>query len=118
MAGRLVSFFMESDLRKGHDGLTKTAKKNGVDVTTLQPGEFVIFINRKVSAFKMYGHGESILYYRPKGGRLELKTIQHIPSVFKAGRLDYNEALSKVFEKYERFKPLRAARKASDAKGV
>ncbi len=99
MSNRLMNFFFDSDLRSGHTGLTKVAKKNRINTDSLQPGEFVIFINKALSAFKLYGSNNTLVYYRSPRGRIDLNTIQFLPQVFNAGQLNYSKALELAFHK-------------------
>ncbi len=95
---RVVQVFMNADLRNGHEGLAKMAKEFKIDVEKLNPGEFVIFINAHKDRLKLYAANHVIAYLKaPKGGRLDLRTIQLIPETFMAkGKIDYDADLKRV----------------------
>jgi hypothetical protein len=96
MASKLLKFYFEADLRAGHDGLRKKYK---LDPDSFASGDFIIFINKRLSGFKLYGSNNTIVYYRSPRGRIDLNTIQFLPQVFNAGKLDYDKALEIMFKK-------------------
>lgn len=98
---QIVRVFPETNLINGHLGLSKIAKDAKVDVNTLKDGEFLIFINKRQSAFKLYAAKQILVYYRhPKQHRMELQAIQYIPQIFQAKkRISYDEALTVLLKK-------------------
>lgn len=98
---KLIQVFLHADLRCGHEGLAKLAKDNKIHVSSLLPGEFVIFINSKMDRLKLYTANEIIAYLKLKTGKIDLRAIQLIPQAFKAsGRIEYDEALREVIESH------------------
>jgi hypothetical protein len=80
-----------------HKGLSEIAKKNKIDVKNLSESEFVVFINKRLNAVKIYAPNNIIAYLRsPDGKRLEMKTIQMIPYYFRGGQFQYDKALERV----------------------
>lgn len=97
---RVIRYFPETNLQNGHDGLKKLAKKEGLDLTDLGPGQFVIFVNKRKNALKMFACGYLIAHLRlPDGERLNPETIQFIPKFFNGTRIDYSGALREVMKK-------------------
>lgn len=96
---KVVRFFPESDMRNGHAGLFSIAKKAGVDMRTLGPGEYVIFVNNQKNKVKMFAGHQVMAYLRLDKGTLDLRTIAHIPNYFEGGEIKYEKALLKVLEK-------------------
>lgn len=96
---RVLHYFPNSDMRRGHLGLSIVAAKNGKDVTKLSPGEFLLFVNRAQTQLKLYAHGNVVAHYKQPKGRIDLRAITEIPQAFSGGTFDFNRALQKVLEK-------------------
>lgn len=91
---RVIRCFLNVRLSSGHVGLAEFAKKNKLNVTALNPGEYVVFINRAQDRVKVYASNNIIAYLRlPSGQRLDLRVIQQIPSAFNGTKINYDEAL-------------------------
>src|SRR5687767_6054463 len=97
---RALQVFFDSDLRCSHDGLALVAKKAKIDVSKLQPGEYVLFINSEKNKLKLFTANNVLAYLRLERGKLEERTISLIPEAFMAsGKIDYEKALRQVIEK-------------------
>ncbi len=96
---KIVTVFPETHLGLGHLGLGLLAKKRRLDVKALEPGQFVLFLNRAQTAFKLFCASNTVVYYKHARGRLSMEAIQHFPSVFEAGEFSYDKALEKVLAK-------------------
>ena len=97
---RVIRYFPDTDLRAGHDMLLSIAKEHKLSLKDLEPGEFVIFVNRRKDALKMFaGSTNLIAYLRLPSGRLDMRTIQMIPQFFNGGEIKYDQALKKVIER-------------------
>jgi hypothetical protein len=91
---RLVRFFPETNLGNGHDGLAKIAKKHDVDVFNLGYGEYVVFLNRKRTAIKMYAPNSIVVHQRlPQGAQVDLRVIERLPLHFNGTKINYSAAL-------------------------
>lgn len=93
---RIVRYFPDADMRNGHDGLFKLAKKNGVDIRTIGNEEFVVFVNRRKNHVKMAAPGNVIAHYKSYEGKIDPRVIQHLPNAFNGGKIDYDRAMLKV----------------------
>lgn len=95
---RVLQCFLNADLRCGHNGLSALSRQNGIDITKLRPGQYVLFINSKKDKLKLYACNNVLAYLRlPAGGRLNMAAIQLIPRAFQnTGRIDYDKALREV----------------------
>ena len=96
--GRVLQCFLNADLRCGHEGLAILAKQNGIDITELKPGQYVLFINSHKDKLKLYACNNVVAYLKlPSGQRLNMATIQLIPKAFRGtGTIDYDKALKEV----------------------
>lgn len=99
-AGRVIQCFLNTDLRNGHDGLSVIAKGSGINVTALQPGQYVVFINTAKNKLKIYTANNVVAFFRATSGQpIDLNTIRLIPLAFRSnGHLDYDRALKQVIE--------------------
>lgn len=95
---RVIRVFLETSMSNGHKGLSQIAHQHRIDVRKLPPHEYVVFVNRQKTAFKLFAPGNVVAHYR--GARqIDLRTIQHLPQVFNGGRLNYDKAVAKVLER-------------------
>lgn len=96
---KIIRFLQNTDLRCMHEGLAKVAKDEGVDVTDLNPGEFVVFANSRMTGIKVYAPGNVIAYLKsPDNHRIEIRAIQYLPRFFNGTEFNYSGALKKFFE--------------------
>lgn len=97
---KIIRFFSETDMRNGHDGLAKLARENKVNVSQLNLGEYVIFVNKKKTAIKMYAPNNIIVHQKLLGGaRLDLRVISLIPKYFNGTKINLDAALKEVITK-------------------
>lgn len=97
---KILRVFLNADLRSGHDGLSALAKKSAIDVQTISNGEFLIFINTGRNKLKMFAANNVIAYLKLKNNeRINMATIQKLPTVFNGGKIHYETALRDVIEK-------------------
>lgn len=95
----IISVFPNADLRCGHTGLAITAADGNKSADNLKPGQFLLFINRKQTAFKLLAFNNTLVHYRSPAGRIDLRAIQYLPQCFTAGKFNYDIALKRMFEK-------------------
>lgn len=96
---KVIRFFPESDLRCSHDGLYKIAKKNGIEVSNLNPGEFLVFANAAQSMLKIYAPGNIIAFIKhPLKHKIDFNVVRYIPRFFNGTEFNYDATLKKIFE--------------------
>ena len=97
---RVVRYFPDTHLGNGHSGLAEIARKHDINVSRLDFGEFVIFVNKKQTALKLFAPGNIVAYLKMPGStRLNPKVISMIPRFFNGTEIDYNKALREVIKK-------------------
>lgn len=99
---RVLQVFLNADLRCSHDGLREIAKKGGLDVKDLQPGQYIVFLNAAKDRLKLYASGNVVAYMKqPDGGKIDPRMIAELPRAFNGTTINYEsaikEALIKVF---------------------
>lgn len=96
---KILRYFSHIHLGNSHQGLARIAIKSGVDVRNLGSGEYVVFVNSKQTAFKMFAQGHVIAHYKNKENRrIDPRTIILLPQYFNGGEINYDRALKKVIE--------------------
>lgn len=78
-----VQMFFNVNMAKQHDGLKKLAENYDIDMSRLEPGQFVAFLNRKRTRLKMFTAGNIFLYLSLEEGQVTPELISQIPSMFK-----------------------------------
>ncbi len=100
MSSSLISVFPDTHLGQGHHGLSVLASKAGKDTRKLLNGEFLLFLNKAQTAFKMYAANSVVVHYKsPANRRVDIRTIEYLPHCFNAGELNYSKALKLVLDK-------------------
>lgn len=85
---KILHIFEEVDMRKGHPGLAQLTAKQGISVSTLGRGEYVIFVNRDKSGVKVFTSGHTICYQKSEDGSpFSMNTIMSIPYLFNGPAL-------------------------------
>ncbi len=90
-----------SDLRSAHAGLTAQAKRLKLTPPEeLAPGEFLVFINRRKNAAKLFAAGNCVVHFKtPDDRAMNPKCIRLIPKYFNGKEFKYDEALEEVVRK-------------------
>lgn len=99
---RVLQVFLNADLRCSHDGLREIAKKGGLDVKDLQPGQYIVFLNAAKDRLKLYAANNVVAYMKqPDGGKIDPRMIAELPRAFNGTTINYEtaikEALMKIF---------------------
>ena len=96
---KLVHYFKDADMRCTHKGLTMMARKSRINPDRLGASEYLLFVNRAQTMFKLLGPNNVMVHVRSSTGRLDLRTLQYLPSNFSGENFSYKQALKKVIEK-------------------
>ena len=94
---RVIRLFTDVSMSNGHLGLAKLARNHRIQIDSLDK-EFVVFLNKAQTSFKLYAPGNIICHYRGTR-KVDLRAIQHLPRVFNGHSLNYDRAVQKVIEK-------------------
>ena len=87
--------FLDSDLRQSFDGLLRVAKDAGLNVEKMPSDEVLVFINRKVTSFKLLTASHYLVYWRSTR-RLPLDAIKNLPAAFTGRSFDFNRSIEKT----------------------
>lgn len=79
MKNIVLRVFEETDLRCGHNGLGKIAKRHGI---YLKPGEFLVFMNAQETGCKILS-AQNLLLYLKSETKITREQIERIPLLFK-----------------------------------
>lgn len=99
-ANRVLQIFLNCDLRCAHDGLSEIARRQGIDVRTLNRGHYLCFLNAAKDRLKMFASGNIVAYLKaPKGSRIDLRLLCEIPKAFNGVSIDHDAALKEALRK-------------------
>jgi hypothetical protein len=131
MTPKILRVIDNVPMGRGHEGLKLIAEQVKIDVTTLKPGELVLFLNRRKDKLKTLGApGKGKLlgpvsYIKTENGQLlTMDAIQHIvKSMNPDGTVDYDKALEAAVrhlltrraKRVQVVSPLRAYRTGKEA---
>lgn len=103
MRPRLKAIVRGADHRCRHDGLALQIKKSvGINVDTLNNGEFVLMLNSKRTFLTLYGPNRIVVQQKCRAPIGSETALMRLPEIFlKYEKLDYDEALRE--ELYEEF---------------
>lgn len=97
---RIIRYFPDVHLGNSHRGLSELALKSGVNITKLSIGEYVVFVNKRQTALKMFAFGNVVAHLKmPHGTRLDPRIITLIPRFFTGRGIDYDGAMEHVIRK-------------------
>lgn len=92
---KIVRVFPNADLRNGHLGLAKLARNHQ---SVLEDGNFLLFINRRQSAFKLFT-SNLVTHYRSPRGRVMVEAIRYIPEAFNGTKFNFDKAIDLALTK-------------------
>jgi len=94
---RIVRYISGVNMGLSFRGLGQVAVDLRLSIDSLDSGEFVVFMNRKQTAFKMLAPNNVLVYYRhPKEHRIDPRVIALIPTMFDGKVIHMDKALEKV----------------------
>ncbi len=97
---RLLRYYPNTDLRNSHHGLSLIAKKDGLNLSKLPLGDYVVFINNQRTDMKMYAPGNIVAHVKmEKGMKINERAIRLVPKFFSGGQIHYSDALREVILK-------------------
>jgi len=109
---KIIQVFLNSDLRASHNGLDLVAKKNNVETELIEDGQFLVFINRSKTMFKIFAANNTLVFHKSRSGMIDLRAIEELPKVFRSTHtIDFQAALKKVLLK--EFEKKRQVKKVS-----
>lgn len=86
----IAEVFFDINLGMGHRGLAELSKNSNAG--------YIVFINRKKSAFKVLSTKNVVAYFKPDSGKIDLNMIRDLPKYFDKGMSGYNQTLKKHLE--------------------
>lgn len=89
---RLTRVFLNTFMGYGFEGLREIAKEAK---SKLGPDTNVLFLNRKMTSFKMVLNDNYIVYYKNGGRKIPLDAIAHLPENFGGSQMEMSEAIKK-----------------------
>jgi hypothetical protein len=101
----VVRVYMNADLRCGIVGLKNHLQAKRVAVSQMQDTDFVFFLNRSKTQFKLLWAQNYLITYKAPKGKVTLEALQKIPLAFRnakiTGRGNSLEAVERFLNKAE-----------------
>lgn len=91
----IARVFLDVHMGMNFDGLSRLMIKEKLDIRKLGKGDFVIFLNRKCTAFKILAGNSYLVYYKNKNRKIPLEAIQYLPASFGGDEFEFNKAVEK-----------------------
>jgi hypothetical protein len=88
---RVTRVFLDVDMRQSFPGLARVMAKASAGT----PVDSVLFINRRMTAFKVMTDGLFITYYNNGNRRIPLDAIKFLPQSFGGTEIEMNQAIEK-----------------------
>ncbi len=89
---RITRVFFDINMGYGFQGLTQIAKENK---TKLEADTTVLFMNKKMTAFKVVVNGQYLVYFKNGSRRIPLEAIQYLPQQFGGSQMEVDGAIRK-----------------------
>ncbi len=88
---KLAHFFLDVDMRCGHDGLMEIVRKKKIQI---KEDDFIVFMNTSRTIIKMFcGSEEAILHYKKEGRVIDPGIIKYMPKFCGGKQLNMDGAL-------------------------
>lgn len=95
----IARVFFDVHMSLNFQGLSRILKDHKIKPETLDTSDLVIFMNRKMTKFKLL-IGQNYLVYHSNGNkRVNLEAIQYFPQFFDGKRLDFKAAEKRALER-------------------
>ena len=94
---RVLHFIFDVSMSNGHHGLKLLAQKEKINVDTLMPGQFVLFLNKAFTACKLFAANNVVLHYKtPHNRALNVHALKLLPHFYDGTDIGYDRALKQV----------------------
>lgn len=89
--------FLDTHMGLSFDGLNSLMRKAKFNTENLDEGDFVMFLNRKCTAYKVLKpHAKVIVYQNFGTRRVPLDAIQYLPRNFGGSKFEFEKAVEKA----------------------
>lgn len=97
---RLTRVFFDVDLRCAFEGLGEIAKKSK---TPNNEDTSILFLNRKMTAFKLIRGKQYLVYFKNNGRKIPLDSLRMLPEYFGGSKLEFEQAVRRSLEEKMNF---------------
>lgn len=106
MSGHIKRCFLNVNMGNRHAGLQNIARNAGIEVSTLTPDSYLVFVNTARDKVAMLVGAQTpksmqtMAYVRLESGRkIDHRVIKELPRAFDGKTLNYDKALSLALDK-------------------
>lgn len=96
----VIELIPEVVMSNQHKGLREICEDKRIELDDLEPGQFVVFLNKRCDKMKCWAHNGSISYLRTTGKPFDKKDIVEFAKAFGASaKLTMPDTQAKSFDK-------------------
>lgn len=92
---RIARVYFDMDLRCAFDGFREHLRAEKIEPEKLGKGDLIVFMNRKMTMFKMLAGDRYLVTYTNGNRRIPLEAIQYLPTYFDGSALSFSKAVEK-----------------------
>ncbi len=97
---KVLHLFTEVSMSNGHNGLITLAAKKKLNVRTLPVGDFALFINKRLTAMKLFGANNVIVHYKAPDNRpIDPRALRYVPKFVSETDIGYDGAVVDLIRK-------------------
>jgi len=87
--------YFDTSMAFSFDRLAEIMRKSHMPVESLKSGEFIVFVNRKQTAFKLLATANVMVYHNNKNRKFPVTAITHFPEFFDGKTIDLAKAVER-----------------------
>lgn len=87
--------YFDTSMAFSFERLTEIMRKSSMPIESLKAGEFVVFVNRKQTAFKLLATTNVMVYHNNKNRRFPITAITHFPEFFDGHTINITKAVER-----------------------
>ena len=97
---KVLHLFTEVSMSNGHDGLIAMASRRKVNVKNLDVGDFALFINKRLTAMKLFGANNVIVHYKAPDNRpIDPRALRYVPRFVSETDIGYDSGVLELIRK-------------------
>ncbi len=95
----IARVFLDVSMSLSFKGLTRIMSDAKMKPDAMPDKKFVVFINRRQTAFKVYINNSLLVYHNNGSRRFPLEAVSEFPNFFNGKSIDFSGAVRKAVER-------------------
>lgn len=97
---KVLHLFTEVSMSLGHKGLMEMASRRKFSVRSLDVGDFALFINKRLTAMKLFGANNVVIHYKSPDNRpIDPRALKYVPRFVAETDIGYDNAVVELIRK-------------------